>query len=458
MSARHATPDALLRHAAAALDRARAAGAHIADACVESSRAFTVQVHGGRIESLKQSGTLGLGLRVIVDGAVGFCSGTDLTPAGLDDLARRAVALARFATPDADNGAPTAAEAGTYGGADLQLFDPAAQELPAERKIELALELERIALATDPRVTRTDGALVSSSGGAFAIANSNGVARAWEGTSVSAWVVALADDSGGRQQTGVYGMTKRHLADVAPMETIAREAARRAVSRIGARSVPAARVPVVMSPDIAASWIGEMYEAFTGEAVLKKSSWLSEKLGVAIASPLFSLVDDGALVRGLGSSPYDGEGVATRRNLLVDRGTCAAFAYDHYHARRAKTALTANGIRGFGSTPGIGYHNLFVPAGETDPEAILRSISRGFYFDDQGSYGFNPVTGDYSYQAQGFWIENGEKAYPVDGVTVAGHSLDMLRDVTAVGNDLEFRTSTAAPTLLIGEMTVSGQG
>ncbi len=458
MSARAATPDELLRHADAALARARAAGAHVADACVESSRAFTVQVHGGRIESLKQSGTLGLGLRVIVDGAVGFCSGTDLSPAGLDDLAKRAVALAKFATSDPDNGAPTPAEAGTYAGAELELFDPAALELSTERKIDLALELERVALAADPRVTRTDGALVSSSGGAFAIANSHGVARAWEGTSVSAWVVALADDSGGRQQTGVYGMTKRHLADVAPMEAIAREAARRAVSRVGARGVAAAKVPVVMSPDIAAAWISEMYEAFTGEAVLKKSSWLSGKLGTAIASPLFSLVDDGSMVRGLGSSPYDAEGVSTRRNLLVDRGTCASFAYDHYHARRANKALTANGIRGFGSTPGIGYHNLFVPAGDRSPAEIVKSVDRGFYFDDQGSYGFNPVTGDYSYQAQGFWIENGELAYPVDGVTVAGHSLDMLQRVAAVGSDLEFRTSTACPTLLISEMTVSGQG
>ncbi len=458
MSARHATPDELLRHADAALTRAKVAGADVADACVESSRAFTVQVHGGRIESLKQSGTLGLGLRVIVGGAVGFCSGTDLSPAGLDDLARRAVALARFATPDTDNGAPTPPEAGTFAGADLELFDPAAFELSAERKIDLALELERVALGADSRVTRTDGALVSSSAGAFAIANSHGVARAWEGTSVSAWVVALADDSGGRQQTGVYGMTKRHLGDVAPVEIIAREAARRAVSRIGAKSVPSARVPVVMSPDIAAAWISEMYEAFTGEAVLKKSSWLSEKLGTAIASPLFSLVDDGSLVRGLGSSPYDGEGVATRRNALVDRGTCASFAYDHYHARRAKTALTANGIRGFGGTPGIGYHNLFVPAGESDPEDIVKSIDRGFYFEDQGSYGFNPVTGDYSYQAQGFWIEKGERVHPVDGITVAGHSLDMLQRIAAVGNDLEFRTSTACPTLLVSEMTVSGQG
>ncbi len=458
MSTRHASPQALLDHAGRVIELARGAGAHVADACLESSRAFTVHVHGGSIETLKQSGTLGLGLRVIVDGAVGFCSGTDLSPAGLADLARRAVALARFSTPDEANGSPTPAEAGTAAHGDLEIFDEAALELPAERKIDMALELERIALGMDARIRRTDGALVSSSGGAFAIANSHGVARAWEGTSVSAWVVALADDRDGRQQTGVYGMTKRHLADLAGMEPIAREAARRAVSRIGARSVPSARVPVVMSPDIAASWIGEMYEAFTGESQLKKSSWLTEQLGKPIASPLFSLVDDGALVRGLGTSPYDGEGAVTRRNLLVDRGTCAMFAYDHYTGRRVGVPSTGNGIRGFASTPGIGYHNLYVPAGAQSPEAIIRSLDKAFYFDDQGSFGFNPVTGDYSYQAQGFWIEKGEKAYPVDGITVAGNSLEMLRHVVAVGSDLEFRTSTACPTLLISEMTVSGNG
>lgn len=453
----HAPPARLLAYAAQALERAQAAGADAADACLESSRAFTASVLGGRIETLQQSGTLGLGVRVIVGGAVGFCSGTDLTDSGIDDLARRAVALARHATPDDANGVPEPAQAGAAPDADLQMFDPAAVELDADRKIEMALALERAALEYDPRIKRTDGATVSSSAGSFAIANSRGVARAWDGTTVSAWVLALADEGEGRQQTGVYGMTKRHLADVSPMETIGREAARRALARLGARRVPTAKVPVVMAPEIAAAWIAEMYEAFTGEAVLKQSSWLTGKLGQAIASPLVTLVDDGTLVRGLGSSPYDSEGVTTRRNVLIDAGRCASFAYDLYHSRRTGAALTGNGIRGFASTPGIGYHNLFVDPGTSSPESILASVERGFWYDDSGSYGFNPVTGDYSFQAQGWWIEKGVKVFPVEGVTVAGNSLDMLKAVAAVGNDLEFRSSVACPTLLIGEMTVSGE-
>jgi PmbA protein len=456
VSARHVRPAELERLCAAALERVRAHGAQVADVCAESSSAFTVRAHSGAIESLKQSGTCGIGVRAVVGGAVGFASGTDLSPAGLDDLARRAVALASFATPDEANGAPDVAEAGAPATGTLELFDPAAVEWSAERKIEMALELERITLAADPRVTRTDGASVSSSGGAFAIANTHGVTRSWEGTSVSAWVVALADDTGGRQQTGAEGMSVRHLADLASAETLARAAAKRAVNRIGARTVPTARVPVVMHPDIAGAWLAEMADAWSGESLIKQSSWLTGKLGELVASPLVTLVDDGTLTRRLGSSPYDGEGLATRRNVLLDRGRLSMFVYDHYHARRAGLAPTGSGLRGWSSTPGIGFHNLYMEPGAESPEAILRKVDRGFYYDDQGSFGFNGVTGDYSFQAQGYWIEKGERAYPVDGVTVAGNSLEMLLAIAAVGNDLEWRSSIACPTLLIGEMTVSG--
>ena len=456
MSARHAAPEDLRAQCERAVERARAHGATDADVCCESSRAFTVRVHGGQVDTLKQSGTLGLGVRAIVAGAVGFASGTDLSAAGVDDLARRAVALARFATPDEANGVPAPDEAGGTFAAALDLFDPAALELAPERKVDMALELERIARAADPRVTRTDGASVSSAGGTFAMANSRGVSRAWEGTSVSAWVVALADDRDGRQQSGAEGMSVRHLADLAPLERMARLAADRAVRRVGSRTVPSARVPVVMHPDIAGAWISEMIEAWSGESVIKQSSWLTGRLGETIASPLVTLVDDATMPRRLGSSPYDGEGFLARRNVLLDRGRLEMFLYDHYHARRANRASTGNGLRGWSSTPGIGTHNLYLEPGTESPEAILAKVDRGFYYDDQGSFGFNAVTGDYSFQAQGYWIERGEIVHPVDGVTVAGNSLDMLKAVAAVGNDLVWKSSVAAPTLLISEMTISG--
>jgi PmbA protein len=444
-----------------ALEAARRAGATHADTVVERSRSFSVQVNEGVIDTLKQSSTHGLGLRVIVDDAVGFVSTNDLRPEALDDLARRAVALARLSTPDPANAVPTREEADATSpddGARLDLYDPAILELPAERKIEMAFELERIARAHDPRVTRCDHVGFGSHDGVSVLANSAGILRAERGSSVSMAVVALADDGGGKQQSGGFGMARRRLSDLPTTESVALEAARRAIARIGARSVPAARVPVVMHPDVAASWISEMAGAFSGEEVMKRSSWLADQLGARIASPLVTLVDDARMPWGLGSCRWDGEGMRTRRNVLIDAGTCAMFVYDLYHARRTGNRSTGNAGRSYGSVPHIGYHNLHIVNGDESPEDILRKIDRGFFMDDQGSFGFNDVTGDYSYQAQGYWIENGEKAFPVEGVTVASTSLDMLKNVTAVGNDLKFDGSIASPTLLIAEMTVSGKG
>lgn len=448
------TAEALEAIAVDAVARARRAGADEAEACLESHRAFTVRVHGGAIETLKQSATHGLGLRVIVGRRVGFVSSNDVRPATLDDIARRAVALAGFATADEANG--FAAPEGPEEPPELGLVDEAVRGLSTERKIEMALTLERVALGYDPRIRRTDGALVSSHDGHVAIANSLGLARSWSATAARAWVIALADDRDGKQQTGYYGRVKRRLDELGDLEAIAREAGRRAVSRIGARPVPTARVPVILHPDIAAAWIAEMHAAFCGDTHVRGTSWLSGRLGQEIASARFTLVDDGRLGGAVGSEPWDGEGVPTRRNPLIDRGRFATILYDTYHARRAGARSTGSATRSYSSVPSIGHHNLIVEPGPDSPEAILASVDRGFFMEDQGSFGFNEVTGDYSYQAQGFWVERGEKRFPVDGVTVASNSLAMLKGVRAVGNDLELDGSVASPTLLIEEMTVSG--
>ena len=442
--------------AAEAVERARVAGAEEAEAIVESTRSFTARALNRQVETLKQSVTHGLGLRVIVNGAVGFVSTNDFRSAALEDLTRRVVILARFATPDPANGLPAPEREDPPG--DLRLFDPAVLELPPDRKIDMALTLERVALGYDPRIRRTEGAAVSSHDGAVALVNSHGLARTWSGTAVSAHVVALADDREGKQQTGYYGVSRRWLGELPPLEELAREAARRAVQRIGARPVPAARVPVVMHPDIGAAWLSDLHGAFSGAAVVKQASWLTDRLGQAIAAPIVTLVDDGRMPGGIATEPYDGEGIPTRRNVLIDRGRCAMFEFDAYYGRRMGTGSTGSAQRSYASVPGVGHNNLYLEPGTETPEAILARVDRGFYMDDQGSFGFNSVTGDYSYQAQGHWIERGEKAFPVEGVTVASNSLEMLRQVVAVGNDLRFEHAVACPTLLIAEMTVSGGG
>ncbi len=453
-------PESLERLGREAVERALAAGADQAEACLESVRSFSVRVHGGAIETLTQSATRGLGLRVLAGGGQGFVSSTDLAAADggdpLVDLAAHAVMLARISEPDEANAFPSPAEAEGPPPPDLDLVDPGLPAWPAARRIEMALELERIALAVDPRIRRTDGAAVSARDGHWALVNSHGLARRGSATTVSAGVSPLAEESEGKQQSGWYGMVKCHLAELESPEAIAREAARRALDRLGARPVATARVPVVMSPDIAAAWIDEMLGAFSGEAHMKRTSWLTGRFGETIASPLVTLVDDGRMPRGTGSEAWDGEGMPTRRNLLIERGRFATILYDHYHARRMGRRSTGSAVRGYGSTPSIGSHNLYLEPGDETPAALLARVDRGFYMDDQGAYGFNGTTGDYSFQAQGFWIEKGARAFPVEGVTVASNSLDMLKNVVAVANDLRFLASVASPTILIAEMTISG--
>jgi PmbA protein len=452
-----ADPAALAALAGDAVARARRAGADQAEACVESTRAFSVRVSAGAIESLKQSGTLGLGLRVIVDHRVGFVSSNDLSPGSLDDLAAHAVTLARFGTPEDANVLPTPDEAAGEAPGDLGLYDPAIVALPPQHKIDMATTLERAALAYDPRIRRTEGAFVATHEGEVALANSHGLQRAWRATAIRAHVLPLADDRDGKQQTGAYGMMKRRLGALDDLEAIAREAGRRAVARIGARPVATARVPVILHPDVAASWLADLHAAFSGEQHIRGTSWLTGRQGETIAASIVTLVDDGRMPEGAGTEPWDGEGVPTRRNVLIDGGRFATVLYDTYHARRAGTRSTGSAVRSYASVPSIGPHNLYVERGTTSPEAILAQVDRGFYMDDQGSYGFNDVTGDYSYQAQGFWVERGEKQFPVEGVTVASNSLAMLRAIVAVGTDLAFDGSVACPTLLVSEMTVSGR-
>jgi PmbA protein len=221
--------------------------------------------------------------------------------------------------------------------------------------------------------------------------------------------------------------------------------------------VPAQKVPVVMHPDIAGNWLQNMFAAFSGEQAFKKTSFLTEKLGQKIASDLVTIVDDGVLKSGIATAPFDGEGVPSQRNVLIDKGVLKMFVYNTYWAKKAKAQTTGSANRGYQNAPGIGAKNLYIANGTTSFDDIMKSVDRGFYMVDQGAFGFNPVTGSYTYQAAGFWIEKGAIAFPVDEITCASTTLDMLAGIALVGNDLEFSGGINSPTLKIAEMTVSGK-
>jgi PmbA protein len=432
------------------------AGAKQADALVESGSQFRVDVLQGNVENLKQAQTRGLGLRVFVDHRVALVYTSDLREKALKDLAERAVALAKKSTKDEFAGLPDTPPVQTYDATGLHLFDRAVAEMGPERKIAMAKELEAAALGYDPRIKRTDGCTLQSNVGETFLASSLGPSAGYSGTLIGMFVNPLADD-GDKQQSGNYGEFQRAYSALRTPDAIGKEAGKRAVEKIGARSVPTQKVPVVLHPDIAADWLQNMFSAFSGEQAFKKVSYLTEKLGQPIASELVTLVDDGQLAGGTASTPFDGEGMATRRNLLIDQGVMKMFVYNAYWGRKAKAASTGNATRSYQSAPGIGNRNLHLLKGTSTPEEIFKSVDRGFYMVDQGAFGYNQTTGAYSYQAAGFWIEKGEKAFPVQEITVAGNTLDMLKNVTMVGNDLVFNGNVNAPTLKIAEMTVSGR-
>lgn len=440
-----------------AVQFARKAGAGAADAVVEANTEFRCDVLNGKVDKLKQAQQRGLGLRVIVDQRVAVVYTSDLRKASLEDLAARGVALARQSTPDEFAGLPEGPLAAADGN-KLELYDEALVSLPVSRKIEMAQELERVALGYDPRIKRTDGCQVGSNVGSVHMASSNGGSTWYRGTSMFLYVNPLADDTAERQQSGNYFSVASALSRLETPEQVAREAGRRAVARVGAKPVATQKVPVILHPDIASNWLQNFFGAFSGEGVFKKTSYLTEKLGEAIASSLVTVVDDGAMPGGLGSAPFDGEGLPTRRNVLIDKGVCRQFVYDSYWARKAGTKSTGSAGRNYTGVPFISNNNLYIENGTTPLEDIIKGVERGFYMVDQGAFGYTPPTGNYSYQAAGFWIEKGAIAHPVQDITAASNTLEMLKNITRVGNDLRFNGSVNSPTLLIAEMTISGAG
>ena len=440
---------------ARALAEARRAGAAEAEVMLERTRLLSVQVRDGATESVKQADRRGLGLRVFVDRKPALVYTSDFRLDAIASLAAKAVALARYGESDASN--ELAAPAGAPGNAAaLQLFDPAIAAMTPDAARSLAIEAERAGLAADPRVTKSQGASCSAAHAETWIANSKGIDATYESTAVSLNATLLAPDEGGKQQIGGYGDSQRQLAKLRAPELVGREAAHRAAILVGAKKIATTRMPVLMHPDVAAGWIQSMFSAFSGDQVFKKASFLTEKLDQTIGASLITIVDDGLMVAGVATAPFDAEGLPTQRLALLERGTVRHFVYDTRWALKAGARSTGNASRGYNSSPFIGAHNLYIENGATPLDEIMKSLDRAFYIVDTGAFGFQANTGGWSYQAKGHWIEKGAIVHPVAEVTLASDSLTMLKGISKVANDLEFNGAINAPHLLIDEMTLSG--
>lgn len=307
----------------------------------------------------------------------------------------------------------------------------------------------------DPRIRNSEGAEFDAGSHQVVYAASNGFHGTYRTSSCSLTVVPVASDNGSMQRDHWYS-AQRHLAKLDAPESIGRTAAVRALRRLGARQVPTCEVPVVFDPDMAASLLGHLAGAVSGSALYRGMSFLKDKLGHSIAPAFVSVDDDGTLPSGLGSKPFDAEGVATRRTPVIADGVLTSYLFDSYSARKLGSRSTGNAARSVADAPNVSPTNFFLRAGDAAPEEIIQSVRSGLYVTELMGFGVNPTTGDYSRGASGLWIENGELAYPVEEITIAGNLLQMLRTIEVVGSDLVLRHSVSAPTIKIAKLTVAG--
>ncbi len=427
-------------------------GADEAEVYLQTGDEFDVNVRMGEVETLTQSASKGLGLRVFVDKRMAFASTTDFDGRVIEDLVKTTVQLARSAGRDRFNGLP---EAGRGVAPKLDLFDPSIAGMPTDRKIEMARETESAAFAYDSRITNSYGASFGNDSGTSVIANSNGILYSRESTRCGIGCAPLAEQDGGKE-IGSYGSGKRFLSQLETPEYVGREAARRAVGKLGARKIETQKAPVVFDWTAAPLLWGSVFSALDGDGAHRGMSFLKKKLDKRIASPLVTLIDDPLMPSGVGSMPFDGEGLLTRCKTVVDGGVLKMYFYDSRTARKYGAVPSGNSRRGYSGTPSVGPTNFYLQQADVSPEEIIRGISNGFYVTETIGHGVSVVTGDFSVGASGMWIKDGELAFPVHEVTIAGNMLDMMLNVEQVANDAKFMSSIVSPTFKIAEMTISG--
>jgi PmbA protein len=435
--------------------RAMQAGASAAECIVREGDEFSTTVRLGQVETLKESGSRAIGVRVFFGQRAASTYSSDFSAAGIERMLKSALELARICSEDPYAGIPAAAQLGSLSG-DLHLYHEDVYSLPGSERIEYARRAEKAALDADPRIKNSDGGSFDAATGRKVLANSHGFVGEYRRSYCSVAVVPIAQDDKGMQRDYWYSVA-RSLAKLDSAEQVGKEAARRTLRRLGARKVKTAHVPVVLDPMVAGSILGHIFEGVNGDSVYRGESFLAGKLGEKIAGPNVTIVDDGTMPGGFGTSPFDGEGIPTRRTLVIENGVLKSYLLNTYTAKKLGLQTTANASRGLAGTPGIGPGNYFLEPGTKTPNQIIANIKDGLYVTEFLGHGANLVTGDYSRGASGIWIVNGELAYPVEEITVAGNLKDMFCNISEIGSDLEFRGSVASPTIRIDGLTVGGE-
>jgi len=426
-------------------------GASAAEVYLETSRDLSISILNGEIETIEEASSAGVGFRVLVNGRMGFSHCNDLTDKSLEDTLKRAVAFAKLTTADENNVLPENQGQTSVNG----LYDPKIASISIEEKIKMALELEKMATA-DPMITKSSGSSFGEGEYEVFIANSNGISNSYKSSGCSIGVSVVAE-KGEQKNTGGEYSTRRFFTDLDPIDKIAQSASKKAKELIDPVMVATQRASVIFDTTVTGSLLRGILGAINGERVSQGASFLKNSLNQQFASELLTISDDGTRAKGLGSEPFDGEGVPTQKRVLVEKGVLRSFIYNTIAAKRAGVKSTGNASRGgFTSLPGIGNHNLYVEAGQHSPEDIIKNTKRGILLKGVTGYGINPVNGNFSGGASGLWIENGKIVHPVKGLTIAGSADEILMAIDMLGNDVDMNKSFAAPTIRIAEMQIGG--
>lgn len=434
---------------------ARRKGADDAECTVSEGSEFSVSVRMKEIEKLKEAGSRAAGVRVLIGNRVGSSYTSDLSPDGLDRMVSSAVELAKLTSEDPFAGLPDASDFGSLT-TDLKLYSEDVLALEPAARIKMAIDCEQAALNADPRIVNSEGAGFGAYYGSRYFANSRGFAGAYRSSSCSLSVMPVAKQGDSMERDFWYSVGRDFKALESP-EAVGRKAAERALRRLGARKVSTQKAPIVLDQRTARSLLSSLFEAIAGDTIYRKASFLEGKVGERIAGENITVIDDATIPSLFGSQPFDDEGVLSRRTVVVEKGVLKSYLLNTYTAKKLGMKTTGNASRGVTGNPSVGHGNFFLEPGVQSPEEIIRSVKNGFFVTELIGSGINIVTGDFSQGAAGMWIENGELAYPVSEVTIAGNLREMLNNIQAIGSDLEFRGSLASPTILIGEMTVSGK-
>jgi PmbA protein len=442
--------------AADVVARAKKGGATAAEAVVREGSEFSTVIRMGEVETLKESGSRAIGLRVFLGQRAASTYSSDFSEDGLERLVKGALDLARVTSEDKYAGIPEPDQLGSLPG-DLKLYYDDVYSLPPEERIDYARRAERSALDADPRMKNSDGGSFEAATGHKVLANSHGFVGEYRRSYCSVTAAPIAQDEQGNMQRDYWFSLTRTISELESPESVGREAARRTLRRLGARKIASTQVPIVLDPQVAGALVDNIFDAVDGDAIYRQSSFLAKKLGEKIAADNITVIDDGTMPGGFGTEPFDGEGVPTRRTVVIEKGVLKSYLLNTYTAKKLGMKTTGNAARGLAGTPGIGSGNFFLEKGVRTPQQIIGDIKQGLYVFQFLGFGVNMVTGDFSRGASGLWIENGELAYPVEEITVAGNLKDMLHNISEIGNDLEFRGAVASPTLRIDGMMVAGE-